>query len=173
MTPEQRRAEIDRKYPFQVDVPYLDDWDAARERMAYLITYIGSFDMYVVAEGGRACVRHCFAIDADAELFRAFPPALTEPVPVQAPEPHQEPPATSSVAEEVLRVRVEMLTTQLEREQETVADLRARLDAEAAERRRLTALLTYQEQKSEPLPTPTPTPTPTPRRWFWWGGRKA
>jgi hypothetical protein len=72
MTPEQRRAEIDRKYPFQVDVPYLDDWDSARERMDYLITYIGTFDMYVVAEDGRACVRHCFAIEADAELFRAF-----------------------------------------------------------------------------------------------------
>ena len=72
MTPEQRRAEIDRKYPFHVDVPYLDDWDAARERMDYLITYIGTFDMYVVAEEGRCCVRHCFAIEADAELFRAF-----------------------------------------------------------------------------------------------------
>ena len=128
-----------------------------------------------IKSGRLSAQRHedgTYSIEA-AELFRAFPPALTEPVPVQAPEPHQQPPATSSVAEEVLRVRVEMLTTQLEREQETVADLRARLDAEAAERRRLTALLTYQEQKSEPLPTPTPTPTPTPRRWFWWGGRKA
>lgn len=124
-----------------------------------------------IKSGRLSAQRHedgTYSIEA-AELFRAFPPALTEPVPVQAPEPHQKPPATSSVAEEVLRVRVEMLTTQLEREQETVADLRARLDAEAAERRRLTALLTYQEQKSEPLPTPTPTP----RRWFWWGGRKA
>lgn len=122
-----------------------------------------------IKSGRLSAQRHedgTYSIEA-AELFRAFPPALTEPVPVQAPEPHQKPPATSSVAEEVLRVRVEMLTTQLEREQETVADLRARLDAEAAERRRLTALLTYQEQKSEPLPTPTP------RRWFWWGGRKA
>ncbi|WP_430501896.1 hypothetical protein, partial [Escherichia coli] len=43
-------------------------------------------------------------------------------------EPHQEPSATPSKAEEVLRVRVEMLNAQLEREQETVADLRRRLD---------------------------------------------
>ena len=109
-----------------------------------------------------------YSIDA-AELFRAFPPALSEPVPEQDLEPHQEPSATPSAAEEVLRVRVEMLTIQLEREQETVADLRARLDAEAAERRRLTALLTHQEQKSEPLPASAPPP----RRWFWWGGRNA
>lgn len=109
-----------------------------------------------------------YSIDA-AELFRAFPPAPLEPVAGQAMEPHQEPPATPSVAEEVMRVRVKMLTTQLEREQETVADLRARLDAEAAERRRLIALLTHQEQKSEPLPASVPTA----RRWFWWGGRKA
>ena len=72
MTPEQRRAEIDRKFPFHVDVPYPDDWDDARERMDYLITYIGTFDMYVTTEAGRSWVRHCFAIEADAELFRVY-----------------------------------------------------------------------------------------------------
>ena len=124
-----------------------------------------------IKSGRLSAQRHedgTYSIDA-AELFRAFPPAPLEPVAGQAMEPHQEPPATPSVAEEVMRVRVEMLTTQLEREQETVADLRARLDAEAAERRRLIALLTHQEQKSEPLPASVHTA----RRWFWWGGRKA
>ena len=71
MTPEQRRAEIDRKFPFHVDVPYLDDWDGARERMDFLITYIGTFDMYLVTEEGRSWVRHCFAMEAEAQLFRA------------------------------------------------------------------------------------------------------
>lgn len=128
-----------------------------------------------IKSGRLSAQRHedgTYSINA-AELFRAFPPASPEPAPAPAPaqsqEPHQEPPATLSAAEEVLQVRVEMLTIQLEREQETVADLRARLDAEAAERRRLTALLTHQEQKSEPLPASAPPP----RRWFWWGGRNA
>ena len=124
-----------------------------------------------IKSGRLSAQRHedgTYSINA-AELFRAFPPASPEPVPAQSQEPHQEPPATLSAAEEVLQVRVEMLTIQLEREQETVADLRARLDAEAAERRRLTELLTHQEQKSEPLPASAPPP----RRWFWWGGRNA
>lgn len=68
-----------------------------------------------------------YSIDA-AELFRAFPPTLSEPVSERSTEPHQERPVTPIVTEEVLRVRVEMLTAQLEREQETVADLRRRLD---------------------------------------------
>ena len=124
-----------------------------------------------IKSGRLSAQRHedgTYSINA-AELFRAFPPAPPEPALEQSQEPYQEPPVTPSAAEEVLRVRVEMLTIQLEREQETVADLRARLDAEAAERRRLTALLTHQEQKSEPLPASAPPP----RRWFWWGGRNA
>lgn len=79
-----------------------------------------------IKSGRLSAQRHqdgTYSINA-AELFRVFPPAQPEP----SLEPHQQPPATPPVAEEVLRVRVEMLTTQLEREQETVADLRLRLD---------------------------------------------
>ena len=65
-----------------------------------------------------------------------------------------------------LELEVSLLHEMLAREQETVVDLRARLDAEAAERRRLTALLTHQGEKSERLPAPSP------RRRFWWGGGK-
>jgi hypothetical protein len=43
----------------------------------------------------------------------------------------------------------------------TIDDLRRRLDDEAQERRRLTALLTDQTPKPEPLP-PIPTATPEP-----------
>lgn len=65
-----------------------------------------------------------------------------------------------------LELEVSLLHEMLAREQETVVDLRARLDAEAAERRRLTALLTHQGEKSEP------SPAPSSRRRFWWGGGK-
>lgn len=83
-----------------------------------------------IKSGTLSAQRHqdgTYSIDA-AELFRAFPPAPPEPVQERNTEPYQEPPVTPTVAEEVLRVRVEMLTAQLEREQDTVADLRRRLD---------------------------------------------
>ena len=63
-------------------------------------------------------------------------------------------------------LEIRMLREMLAREQETVADLRARLDAEAAERQRLTALLTHQKDKPELLPASSS------RRQFWWGRRK-
>lgn len=64
-----------------------------------------------------------YSIDP-SELFRVFPknpkePASTEP---------KEPSGTPSLSEEILRVKFQMLEAQLEREQETVADLRKRLD---------------------------------------------
>lgn len=83
-----------------------------------------------IKSGKLSAQRHedgTYSIDA-AELFRAFPPALPEPVQEHANELHQERSATPTVAEEVLRVQVEMLTAQLDREQDTVADLRRRLD---------------------------------------------
>lgn len=67
-----------------------------------------------------------------------------------------------------LELEVSMLREMLAREQETVADLRGRLDAEAAERRRLTALLTHQGEKSDP----PPAPVPLTRWWFWRGAPK-
>lgn len=61
---------------------------------------------------------------AASELFRVFPRTSEEPKEM----PPQEPSGTPSVSEEVLRVKVQMLEAQLEREQETVSDLRRRLD---------------------------------------------
>lgn len=83
-----------------------------------------------IKSGKLSAQRHedgTYSIDA-AELFRAFPPTLPEPVQERTREPDQERPVTPTAAEEVLRVRVEMLNAQLEREQDIVADLRRRLD---------------------------------------------
>lgn len=102
-----------------------------------------------------------------AELHRVFP-AVTSDHNASPDVSGYKTPQEGAVTPQ-LDLEVRMLREMLAREQETVADLRGRLDAEAAERRRLTALLTHQEQKSEPMPASAPPP----RRWFWWGGRKA
>lgn len=85
-----------------------------------------------IKSGKLSAQRHedgTYSIEA-AELFRVFPPILPEPVSELGVKRHKEPPPapTTIAADEVLRVRIEMLTSQLEREQETVADLRRRLD---------------------------------------------
>lgn len=101
-----------------------------------------------------------------AELHRVFPAVTSERDATPNVSGHET--LQESAVTPRFDLEVRMLREMLAREQETVADLRIRLDAEAAERRRLTALLTHQEQKSEPLPASAPPP----RRWFWWGGRK-
>lgn len=119
-----------------------------------------------IKSGRLSAQRHqdgTYSIDA-AELFRAFPPALPEPVPEQRPEPRQEPSTTPSAIEEVLRVRVEMLTAQLEREQETVADLRRRLDR--AEER---ILALSHSPATPPSAVPELQPSPKPSRRGLWG----
>lgn len=121
-----------------------------------------------IKSGRLSAQRHqdgTYSIDA-AELFRAFPPALSEPVSEQGMEPHHEPSVTPSAAEEVLRVRVEMLTAHLEREQETVADLRRRLDR--AEER----ILALSHSPATPVPpsaVPELQPSPKPSRRGLWG----
>lgn len=122
-----------------------------------------------IKSGRLSAQRHedgTYSIDA-AELFRAFPPALLEPVSERRPEPHQEPPVTPTVAEEVWRVRVEMLTAQLEREQETVADLRRRLDR--AEERILALSHTPAAAPVAPSGAPLPQSGPKPSRRGLWG----
>ena len=82
MTPEERRAEIDSKFPFHVDLLHQpNDWDAAREKMDFLITFIATFDMYVVTKDGQSWVRHCFATATDVELFKAYANKAKEPAP--------------------------------------------------------------------------------------------
>ena len=88
-----------------------------------------------------------------SELARVFPWDISEPV--QRDNSGQGKEGTSE-KEAVLAVKVEMLEHQLERERDTIADLRKRLDR--AEDRVLALT-------SQTLP-PAPKPTPTRRRWW-------
>ena len=88
-----------------------------------------------------------------SELARVFPWDISEPV--QRDNSGQGRNGTSE-REAVLTVKVEMLEHQLERERDTIADLRKRLDR--AEDRVLTLT-------SQTLP-PAPELTPTRRRWW-------
>ena len=88
-----------------------------------------------------------------SELARVFPWDISEPV--QRDNPGQGKEGTSE-REAVLAVKVEMLEHQLERERDTIADLRKRLDR--AEDRVLALT-------SQTLP-PAPELTPTRRRWW-------
>ena len=81
-----------------------------------------------------------------SELHRVFP-AITSDRNDSPDVSGHETPQEGAVTPQ-LDLEVRMLREMLAREQETVTDLRARLDAEAAERRRLTALLTHQGEKS-------------------------
>ena len=93
-----------------------------------------------------------YAIDP-AELHRVFPPVASEQIEEQQMERDATGNGTGGTA--VLLAKIEGLEALLDRERETVTDLRRRLDDEAAERRRLTALLTHQpESKPEAAPVP-------------------
>lgn len=93
-----------------------------------------------------------------AELFRVYQPVSQEAVQASA---HDAP----RTADEAAALRREMARVEEERErerrqlQETIDDLRRRLDGEAEERRRLTLLLTDQRAKETP-------PAPEPPRGF-------
>jgi len=93
-----------------------------------------------------------YAIDP-AELHRVFPPVASEQIEEQQMERDATGYGTGGTA--VLLAKIEGLEALLDRERETVTDLRRRLDDEATERRRLTALLTHQpEPKQEAAPVP-------------------
>ena len=97
-----------------------------------------------------------FQIDP-AELFRVYKPANKEPVTSERQETTKEAQETAENRE--LRTRLDM-TGQLLRQVECERDdLRRRLDEEATERRKLTALLTHQQHQ--------PPPAETPRPGFW------
>lgn len=88
-----------------------------------------------------------------SELARVFPWDVSEPTQRDNPGQGRE---GASEREAVLVVKVEMLEHQLERERDTIADLRKRLDK--AEDRVLALT-------SQALP-PAPEPTPTRHRWW-------
>lgn len=100
-----------------------------------------------------------------AELHRVFSAVISDRN--VTPDKSQSETLQETAVTPRMELEISMLREMLAREQETVADLRARLDAEAAERRRLTALLTHQREKSQPMPAPPP-------RWrLWWSRERA
>ena len=89
-----------------------------------------------------------------AELHRVYPPISRNGAQSNETERHATPDAT-----EVLRKENALLLEQIELLKDERQDLRRRLDDEAAERRKLTALLTHQ-QKPEATPPAPATPLP-------------
>src|SRR4051794_8781910 len=87
-----------------------------------------------------------YQIDA-AELFRVFPRKRTETIESERLETPRETDETP-----VLRAKLEAVEARLQDKDGVIEDLRRRLDAEAEERRKLTALLT--DQRPQPQPEP-------------------
>lgn len=107
------------------------------------------------------------------ELFRVWPRVASkvEETPLLRPEETPSNPNPLRGEVELLEERLRSVQVLNGRLVDEVQDLRARLDAEAEERRRLTALLTHQPDKpvSVPEPAPLAPPQPRPRKLSWWG----
>ena len=110
-----------------------------------------------------------------SELHRVFPPLATlkgKQETVQRIEiPSESLPLQLEL--EMTRERLKGVEALAAERADQIADLRTRLDAEAAERRRLTALLTFQQERPAPTVEPTPAAVPQaqphqPRRSSWW-----
>lgn len=83
-----------------------------------------------VKNGRLSATRHedgTYSIEP-SELFRVFPRNPSGTVSRDTTQPPPEPSGTPSDPASILQVKVDMLTAQLEREKETVEDLRRRLD---------------------------------------------
>jgi hypothetical protein len=89
-----------------------------------------------------------------SELFRVYPP--TEHLPGRLPpEQNRDQPVDLPPQNHPTTLLLEQIERERERErkqmQETIDDLRRRLDDEAAERRKLTLLLTHQREPEMPV----------------------
>ena len=72
MDPDKRSAwlrQLDQECPYQVVLPRRQLSDD-REIMDFLLSYVGTFDMYVEDEYA-AFVRYCFEDPLDAAIFRS------------------------------------------------------------------------------------------------------
>lgn len=87
-----------------------------------------------------------------AELHRVYPP-VTGTTSGNGSGERQEPDKTS-LGNSILQREIELLRERLTDRDEVIDDLRRRLDAEAEERRKLTALLTDQRAREAPAPGP-------------------
>lgn len=122
-----------------------------------------------------------FSIDP-AELFRVFPRGGPETAGTKANDTNRNPQfgtgGTGAEAEEIKALRDDLAKAQqraaaaeakAEERAEAITDLRARLDQESEERRRLTALLTDQRPPAVNLaPDPAPADRPARSRWKFW-----
>jgi len=96
------------------------------------------------------------------ELFRVY-----EPVSCTQPDATSLQENTPKGATEPLERENELLWKMLADKDDVIADLRARLDAEAEERRRLSMILTDERIAPDLAPTPVPVePAPQPRSWW-------
>lgn len=107
-----------------------------------------------------------------AELFRVWPRAAgkVEGNPQFRPDETPGNPNPLQGEVELLGERLRSAQALNERLADEVSDLRVRLDAEAEERRRLTALLTHRPTEPVPVAEPPPPPQfqPQPPRRSWW-----
>lgn len=109
-----------------------------------------------------------FLIDP-AELFRVYPRTVAQP-PSDAPHDalrnrDEKPVATTSNDLEIVKVKLEMTEAMLAREQETVADLRKRLDV--ATDRVLSLTKVAQPHDDAENDAMRNSPQPAPRRGLW------
>jgi excisionase family DNA binding protein len=111
-----------------------------------------------------------FRIDP-AELHRIFPA-----VPAEHAKNGELRQSETTAETNMLRAQLEQERQERQRErvqlEGTIDDLRQRLDREGEERRKLTAILTDQRERTIITPPPeTPATAPAKRRWWQRGGR--
>lgn len=108
-----------------------------------------------------------------AELHRVFPAVASNSNATPSMSGYETPIDTGALQVEIRMLRERMEEKEAEARaaisdrESTISDLRRRLDSEADERRRLTALLTHQAEM--PTPAPQEPPTARPRRWWPFG----
>jgi hypothetical protein len=107
-----------------------------------------------------------------AELHRLYPQKQPDTVIVNGNR--RTPDNTSLVIENTeIRAKLAAAEQRLQDKDSVIDDLRQRLDREGEERRKLTAILTDQRERTIITPPPeTPATAPAKRRW-WQRGRRA
>ena len=101
-----------------------------------------------------------------AELHRVYPPKQGAPVADTGQVNDTQQPSNTDLMLEnrEMKARLQAAEQRIRDKDGTIDDLRRRLDAEAEERRKLTALLTDQREKAQESP-----PAPPRRSWWPWG----
>ena len=104
-----------------------------------------------------------FSIDP-AELFRVYPPV--DKVDINSEQASIDEHTSKYHEVDELRIRLELTNRLLEKSESECNDLRRRLDDEAQERRKLTALITHQPQKQQDIKQDRKEDSPLWRKLF-------